>query len=425
MSSTSCSTMAETLSGGHRCRGAGPGVTPGHASRASQVIERRHGYALALVTAPRRQRARRARPRRWCGPASRGRRDRWLATAVVGLPLIVAAVALARRDQWHPVLDLAMTEFRVRDVFTPPHAADRSARTDRRRTRPRAAIPGPLSFYLLAPTYRLLGSSSWSLEVGDGRHPPRRHRHRPVARPPPARLEGRRRRRRPVRPRPARLRPGAADPAVEPVPARRGVGGRAARHVGRAVRRPPMPRPARRRRDVLRPDPRAVPAARRRDGRARAGATVVLADRARRAAGRGAAGAASACGPSASVSCCGCRRSPTSCRNSPGNIRRCSTTSARRPSRPSGSARASRIALRHLDAIVRDQRPARRHRPVRRRASASRGGVVTLAVWAVAAVRRLAHRLAGAASRCTSSSASPCCSAPSRRPASSGGPGTT
>jgi hypothetical protein len=26
--------------------------------------------------------------------------------------------------------------------------------------------PGPLSFYLLAPTYRLLGQTSWSLEVG-------------------------------------------------------------------------------------------------------------------------------------------------------------------------------------------------------------------------------------------------------------------
>ena len=26
--------------------------------------------------------------------------------------------------------------------------------------------PGPLSFYLLAPTYRTLGQSSWSMEVG-------------------------------------------------------------------------------------------------------------------------------------------------------------------------------------------------------------------------------------------------------------------
>ena len=36
---------------------------------------------------------------------------------MVGLPLIVAAIAL-RGERWYPVLDLAMTEFRVRDVGT-------------------------------------------------------------------------------------------------------------------------------------------------------------------------------------------------------------------------------------------------------------------------------------------------------------------
>ena len=47
------------------------------------------------------------------------------------LPLLVAVVDL-QPHHWYPVLDLAMTEFRVRDVFTPAHAADRAARPDRR-----------------------------------------------------------------------------------------------------------------------------------------------------------------------------------------------------------------------------------------------------------------------------------------------------
>ena len=87
-----------------------------------------------------------------------------LGTLAVGLPLLVA-VARLHSSRWFPVLDLAMTEFRVRDVFTVAHAADRAARAHRRVPRP-GQPPGPLSFYLLAPTYRLLGSSSWALEVG-------------------------------------------------------------------------------------------------------------------------------------------------------------------------------------------------------------------------------------------------------------------
>lgn len=86
--------------------------------------------------------------------------------AAIGLlvPLGVALVALAGHS-WYPGLDLAMTEFRVRDVGG-PHT-------------PLIGLPGrfgnfpdqgshlgPLSFYLLAPTYRLFGSTSWSLELG-------------------------------------------------------------------------------------------------------------------------------------------------------------------------------------------------------------------------------------------------------------------
>lgn len=87
----------------------------------------------------------------------------WL-SVVVCAPLIVALVALSRHH-WNPVLDLAMTEFRVRDVGTrhtpliglPGRIGDQPNQ---------GSHPGPLSFYLLAPTYRLLGSTSYSLEVG-------------------------------------------------------------------------------------------------------------------------------------------------------------------------------------------------------------------------------------------------------------------
>lgn len=86
-----------------------------------------------------------------------------MAIVVVALPLVVAAIAL-RSHHWYPVLDLAMTEFRVRDVFTsqtpiiglPGRIGEYPNQ---------GSHPGPLSFYLLAPTYRLLGSSSWALEV--------------------------------------------------------------------------------------------------------------------------------------------------------------------------------------------------------------------------------------------------------------------
>jgi hypothetical protein len=94
-------------------------------------------------------------------------RHRWLslvgATAVVSLPLLGAVVDLAR-SHWYPVLDLAMTEFRVRDVFgedtpligLPGRIGEYPDQ---------GSHPGPLSFYLLAPLYRLLGSTSWALQA--------------------------------------------------------------------------------------------------------------------------------------------------------------------------------------------------------------------------------------------------------------------
>ena len=86
-----------------------------------------------------------------------------IATLVVGLPLIAAVVAL-RAERWFPVLDLAMTEFRVRDVFTANNPL--IGLPGRIGEYPdQGSHPGPLSFYLLAPAYRILGSSSWALEA--------------------------------------------------------------------------------------------------------------------------------------------------------------------------------------------------------------------------------------------------------------------
>jgi len=88
---------------------------------------------------------------------------RWLfptVSAAVVAPLVVAVLA-QRNAHWHPVYDLAMTELRVRDVggrHTPLIGLQG-------RIGPTGSHPGPLSFYLLAPVYRLLGSSAFALQA--------------------------------------------------------------------------------------------------------------------------------------------------------------------------------------------------------------------------------------------------------------------
>ena len=87
-----------------------------------------------------------------------------LGTLVVGLPLLVAVVVL-HGDRWYPVLDLAMTEFRVRDVFS-SHTPLIGLPGRIGEYPDQGSHPGPLSFLLLGPTYLLLGSSSWAMEAG-------------------------------------------------------------------------------------------------------------------------------------------------------------------------------------------------------------------------------------------------------------------
>jgi len=106
-------------------------------------------------------------PRVLAIPPGRLRLTLWLVLAV---PFVIAAIRLLGR-QYHPVLDQAMAEFRVRDVGTGdtplvglPGRIFPSGRVGDYTVQ--GSHPGPLSFYLLAPTYRLVGSSAWGLLAG-------------------------------------------------------------------------------------------------------------------------------------------------------------------------------------------------------------------------------------------------------------------
>jgi len=84
--------------------------------------------------------------------------------AIVASPMLLAAVLLATRP-WAPVLDMAMTELRVRDVGS--RDTPLIGLPGRIGNFPdQGSHPGPLSFYLLAPFYRLTGSRAWGLELG-------------------------------------------------------------------------------------------------------------------------------------------------------------------------------------------------------------------------------------------------------------------
>ncbi|MGH8983460.1 MAG: hypothetical protein ACRDY6_06235 [Acidimicrobiia bacterium] len=83
--------------------------------------------------------------------------------ALLALPLIVALVVL-HEPRNYPTLDMAMTEIRVRDVGTgdtplvglPGRIGDFGRQ---------GSHPGPLSFWALAPVYRLVGATAWAMNV--------------------------------------------------------------------------------------------------------------------------------------------------------------------------------------------------------------------------------------------------------------------
>ena len=87
--------------------------------------------------------------------------DRRRVAAVIAVPLIVGLVVM-RTPRWYPVLDWAWIELRVRDVGT--HHSPLVGLPGRLSALGvTGSHPGPISFYALAPIYRLLGSSSWAL----------------------------------------------------------------------------------------------------------------------------------------------------------------------------------------------------------------------------------------------------------------------
>jgi hypothetical protein len=82
--------------------------------------------------------------------------------ALLALPLAVAVLAL-RHPRWFPLLDMAQTEIRIRDVMSghPPliglagrigtYGADGGSH------------PGPVSFFAIWPLYQLFGASAWAM----------------------------------------------------------------------------------------------------------------------------------------------------------------------------------------------------------------------------------------------------------------------
>jgi hypothetical protein len=96
-----------------------------------------------------------------------GQRDLALLAGLLALLVLPLAVGLAvlRRPTWQPVLDLAMTELRLRDVGT-AHTPLIGLPGRIGTLAEQGSHPGPLSFYGLAPTYKLLGSTAWAMQVG-------------------------------------------------------------------------------------------------------------------------------------------------------------------------------------------------------------------------------------------------------------------
>ena len=83
--------------------------------------------------------------------------------ALLVLPLFVAVIAF-HKPTWTPVLDLAQTELRVRDVGT-SHTPLIGLPGRILYEGQQGSHPGPLSFYALAPVYRLFGSTAFGLQA--------------------------------------------------------------------------------------------------------------------------------------------------------------------------------------------------------------------------------------------------------------------
>jgi hypothetical protein len=84
-----------------------------------------------------------------------------------GIPLLVA-LGVLHSPRWYPLLDMAQTELRVRDVGSrnPPLVGLAGRiRVEINGQDVAGSHPGPLSFYALWPTYILFGATAWALQV--------------------------------------------------------------------------------------------------------------------------------------------------------------------------------------------------------------------------------------------------------------------
>ncbi|HEV7757732.1 MAG TPA: hypothetical protein VGO78_02045, partial [Acidimicrobiales bacterium] len=87
------------------------------------------------------------------------------ALLVVLVAPLVLALGVLREPRWYPMADLAMTELRVRDVLQLSHPPLIGLPGRITGYGEAGSHPGPLSFYALAPTYWLMGSTAFGLKV--------------------------------------------------------------------------------------------------------------------------------------------------------------------------------------------------------------------------------------------------------------------
>jgi hypothetical protein len=81
-----------------------------------------------------------------------------------GIPLAVA-LGVLHQPRWYPLLDLAQTELRVRDVGTADSPLVGLAGRITGDDGMQGSHPGPLSFWSLAPFYTLFGRTAWALQA--------------------------------------------------------------------------------------------------------------------------------------------------------------------------------------------------------------------------------------------------------------------
>jgi hypothetical protein len=87
-----------------------------------------------------------------------------LLAAVAGAVPLAVALAALRQPRWYPVMDLALTELRIRDVGS-AHTPLVGLVGRLYGWGHRGSHPGPLSFWLLWPLYHLFGRSAWAMQA--------------------------------------------------------------------------------------------------------------------------------------------------------------------------------------------------------------------------------------------------------------------